>query len=241
MRLAVLSDIHGNLEAFREVLDDLDCQQVDIVVSLGDNIGYGPEPEAVLRLLRARRIPSICGNHEKGIADPSFLSWFNNSARRSLDITRELLSDESILFSTTLKPTLVVNGCLLVHGCPPDSINTYLFELSDEQVKDLIVAMEQSLCFVGHTHELSLASFDGKEVRRSDLEEGFSYLPEGWKFIINTGSVGQPRDRDKRAKAVIWDDVSRLLEVRCVPYDIAKTAQRILDLGFPDINAKRLW
>ena len=95
MRIAIVSDIHSNLEAFQEVLVDIDRLQVDGIVSLGDNIGYGPEPEAVLQLIRRHDISSILGNHERGIVEPATLSWFNPSARRSLsDHPRTAFSHE---------------------------------------------------------------------------------------------------------------------------------------------------
>ena len=96
MLLAVLSDIHGNLEALREVLEDVDSFHPDRVVSLGDNVGYGPNPREVLETLWKRQIPSIMGNHELGLSDPHYLEWFNSSARKSLEITRTLLPPQCL-------------------------------------------------------------------------------------------------------------------------------------------------
>jgi predicted phosphodiesterase len=241
MRIAIVSDIHSNVEAFQEVLADIDRSHADRIVSLGDNIGYGPEPEEVLRLLRAHNLPSIMGNHELGITDPSSLSWFNHYARRSLEMNRELLSAVSIEYLYTLAPALTLDRCLFVHGFPPDSITTYLFEASDIRLRGVLSSLEQELCFVGHTHYLELISFDGQKIRHTLLSEGEMNLPEGRRYLINAGSVGQPRDGDNRAKYVIWDTEARRLEVRFLRYDIAKTVQGILALGLPRINADRLW
>jgi predicted phosphodiesterase len=241
VRVAIISDIHSNLAAFQEVLADIERSHLDRIVSLGDNIGYGPEPEEVLRLIRMRNIPSIMGNHELGIADPSCLSWFNSSARRSLEINRELLSPISIRDIQTLKPALTMDRCLFVHGFPPDSITTYLFEVSDIKLKSIFPDIDQELCFVGHTHDLELISFDGQRVRHAPLREGVIHLEEGRKYLINAGSVGQPRDGDNRSKYLIWDSESRQLEVRFLRYDIARTVRGILALGLPRINADRLW
>jgi diadenosine tetraphosphatase ApaH/serine/threonine PP2A family protein phosphatase len=241
MRIAVVSDIHSNLLAFQEVLADIDRSRVDRVVSLGDNIGYGPEPESVLRLLRTLGIPSIMGNHELGIADPSCLSWFNNSARRSLEMNAQLLSPASIAYTQTLAPVYLLSQCLFVHGFPPDSITTYLSEVSDFQLRRAFASMDRELCFVGHTHDLHLISFDGLKMRHAPLPEGSIRLPEGSKYLINAGSVGQPRDSDNRSKYLIWDSEERRLEARFLPYDIAGTVKAILALGLPRINADRLW
>ncbi len=241
MRVAIISDIHSNLEAFREVLADIDRSHVDHIVSLGDNIGYGPEPEEVLRLIRVRNIPSIMGNHELGIIDPSRLSWFNQYARRSLEMNRELLSPGDIEYIHTLAPAFTLDRCLFVHGFPPDSTTTYLFEVSDFRLKRVLLSQNQELCFVGHTHDLELISFDGQRVRHARLPQGEIPLQEGSQYLINAGSVGQPRDGDNRAKYLIWDTQSRRLEARFLRYDIAKTVQGILALGLPRINADRLW
>jgi|WetSurMetagenome_2_1015567.scaffolds.fasta_scaffold06409_4 predicted phosphodiesterase len=241
MRIAIVSDIHSNLAAFQEVLADIDRSQADRIVSLGDNIGYGPEPEEVLRLIRTRGIHSIMGNHELGIADPSCLSWFNNSARRSLEINRRLLSSVSIEYINTLAPAFTLDQCLFVHGFPPDSLTTYLFEVSDIHLRWVLSTMAQELCFVGHTHDLQLISFDGRRVRYAPIPEGHTCLQDGCKYLINAGSVGQPRDGDSRSKYLIWDSEGRRLEGRFVPYDVARTVNGILALGLPGINADRLW
>jgi len=241
MRTAIVSDIHSNLEAFQEVLADIDRSHVDRIVSLGDNIGYGPDPEEVLRLIRVSDIPSVMGNHELGIADPAYFSWFNKSAWRSLEINRELLSPQSLTYIRTLRPAFTMGGCLFVHGFPPDSITTYLFEVSDSKMMAIFPSIDQELCFVGHTHDLGLVLFDGQSVRRARLREGAIHLREGHKILINAGSVGQPRDRDNRSKYLIWDSDSRQIEVRFLLYDVAKTVKKILALGLPRINAERLW
>jgi predicted phosphodiesterase len=240
MRTAIISDIHSNLEAFQEVLVDIDRSHVDRIVSLGDNIGYGPDPEEVLQLIRMSNIPSVMGNHELGVVDPTYLSWFNKSAWRSLEINREFLSPQSLAYIQTLGPAFVMGECLFVHGFPPDSITTYLFEVSDIKLKAILPSIDQELCFVGHTHELGLIFFDGQHVRRTRLAEGEIHLREGHRYLINAGSVGQPRDRDKRSKYLVWDSKARQLEVRFLSYDVAKTVKKILTLGLPRINADRL-
>jgi predicted phosphodiesterase len=241
MRLAIMSDIHGNLEAFKEVLADIEAVEVDGVACLGDNVGYGPEPEAVVQLLREQNIPSVMGNHELSIVDPEYFSWMNPPAQQSLIITEELLSENTIRYLKTLPPSMPFHGSLCVHGCPPESITTYLFELSRSEFKETFLAMPEKVCFVGHTHDLELFSFDGQKVKDAPLEKGIVTLKKGEQYIVNIGSVGQPRDGNNNAKYVIWDDESGSLEVRFVPYDIAKTADKILELGLPEYNASRLW
>ncbi len=241
MRLGIISDIHGNLEALKQVLADIDQSELNGVACLGDNIGYGPEPEEVVKLIRKRNIPSIMGNHELVIVDPRYLVEMNPTTRRSSVLTLDLLSRDTIDYIHDLRPSMIFRGALLVHGCPPDSITTYLFELSNVQLSQLFPAMQEKICFVGHTHDLEIISFDRGKVTRAPLREGPTRLQAGQKYIINVGSVGQPRDGNNNAKYVIWDTCSQRIEVRFIPYDIAVTANKILKLGFPDFNATRLW
>ncbi|SMC21734.1 Predicted phosphodiesterase [Desulfacinum hydrothermale DSM 13146] len=241
MKIALLSDIHGNLEALRRVLEDAATQAPDRMICLGDAIGYGPEPDQVVRVLTRKGIPTLLGNHELATIRPEIRDWFNPSARRSLERTLELLSPQVLELLHTWPQVLERDNALFVHGCPPDSITRYLFEVSDEDFPHLFETYPHRLCFVGHTHVLRWISWDG-----TDLERGvpgpqpLKLLPER-RYIVNVGSVGQPRDGDNRAKYVLWDTESDTIQVRCVPYDIAATAEKILALGFPRINADRLW
>lgn len=240
-KLTVISDIHGNLEALQAVLSDIDRLGLDTVVCLGDNIGYGPEPDQVLTLLRSRDIPSLMGNHEWGLVDEKSLFWFNPQARCSLLQNKQLLSDDSLAYLKSLPVNMFFDDCLLVHACPPDSIKTYLFEISPAQFSEIFLEMEHDLCMVGHTHDLVLVSYTSGQVKMAPLVEGVQTLDKKGKYIVNVGSVGQPRDGNNNAKYVIWDSETRTLEVRFVPYNIRKTAEKIMALGLPRINADRLW
>jgi predicted phosphodiesterase len=241
MRVAVISDIHGNLEAFNAVLADLDDTQVDDVVCLGDNVGYGPEPEDVVQLIRQRNIPCVVGNHELAIMQHRFLERMNSSAQKSAVITRDLLSPNAMTYVHSLQPAMTFHGALCVHGCPPDSATTYLFSVSNTRFQRLFRAMDERICFAGHTHDLKIISFDGETVFRKPLGQGIVDLDKNTQYIINAGSVGQPRDGNNNAKYLVWDTASATIEVRFVPYDIGLTANKILKLGLPEYNATRLW
>ncbi|MDP3427044.1 MAG: metallophosphoesterase family protein, partial [Humidesulfovibrio sp.] len=108
--VAVISDVHGNLEALKAVLADIDAQGAGTILNLGDMVGYGPEPEACVTLLRARGVPTVLGNHEYGLAEAQARGFFNPQARKALDRTRELLSDDSVMYFRTLPRTLEAFG-----------------------------------------------------------------------------------------------------------------------------------
>lgn len=241
MRLAIISDIHGNLEAFTQVLNDIDASGIDEILCLGDNIGYGPDPERVVEIIRERQIPCVMGNHELGIVDPLYLDWFNPVARKSLLITGHLISPETVEYIRRLNAFMVMDGCLCVHGTPPASITNYLFELTRSQLLQLSRTMQEDVCFVGHTHDLELIQMNEQDTSAMALYEGVFSLPENRKVIVNVGSVGQPRDGNNNAKYVIWDTAARQIEVKFISYDIGTTVDKILRLGFPSVNAKRLW
>lgn len=240
MKLAVLSDIHANLEAFQEVLADLKSQTVDLILTLGDAIGYGPDPAEVIYLLQENRILSVMGNHERAVADPKNLNWFNPTARKALEITTKMLSSESIDYISKFPNAMVHFGARFVHGFPPESQTTYLFQVTDRKMNRAFQAMTEKFCFVGHTHDLELIAHDGHRFERTRLIKGFNRFKPNMKYIVNIGSVGQPRDGNTDAKYIIFDTDNKRIELRHVPYDRSKTAAKIVRAGIPRLYAEKL-
>jgi predicted phosphodiesterase len=241
MRFAVLSDIHGNLDALREVLRDMDRFRVDQVFCLGDTIGYGPQPEETMQLIQERDIPSVMGNHEMALVKPQLQEWFNPQAQESIRITRTMLSDETLLYLQGLPSSRIIEKFRFVHGCPPNSPFIYLYQLSESRLLEIFRKSIEWIIFVGHTHNLKLISFDGQTVVRKPLRQGIISLSDQSRYIVNAGSVGQPRDGNNAAKYVIMDTLAPSLEVRFVPYDIAAVFRKIIDAGLPKSHAERLW
>jgi predicted phosphodiesterase len=242
MRIAIISDIHGNLDAFGQVLKDIDASGIGAVVCVGDNVGYGPEPDQVVRQVQKRNIPCVMGNHERAVQDRTHLDRFNPTARKSLQKTMTMLSEKSFNYIREMKSSMVIYQSRFVHGFPPDSTDTYLFQVADDILDQTFRKMKERLCFVGHTHELGLIGFDGKVSQHLALKKGIvKQLHQNIKYIVNVGSVGQPRDGDNHAKYVIWDTSEDSLEVRCVSYDIAAVVGKIMAAGLPKVHADRLW
>ncbi len=234
IRIAVIADIHGNLEAFTCVLRDIRGQNVDSVISLGDNVGYGADSEKVIQLIRKCNIISILGNHELAVTDHNVRKWFRQEARKALDHVLESLSTASMQYISGLKLNYRMADCLFVHGFPPDSARFYLFQISDDHLMNTFQDMKEPICFVGHTHKLSMVYLENNRVCSQSLETGCIRLDRHQKYIINAGSVGQPRDGDLNAKYVIWDTSSRTLEVRSIAYDNVSAANKIIDAGIPE-------
>lgn len=239
MRIAVFSDIHGNIEAFRQVLKDISSRNIHVCYFLGDAISYGPEPELCVRLLHDRGIPCVLGNHELALTQPGMKNYFNDPTREHFDHAVKLLSQDSFKYISTWPRVRKEHDILMVHGCPPDSVTRYLFDVDEKQLLRILTDVKQSMVFVGHTHELEMISCTRSEIIRQRISRGIHEL-QGEKVLINAGSVGQPRDGDSRAKYVIWDQTEQTLEVCFVEYDIEKTIQGIYDRGFPEFFAMRL-
>lgn len=241
MRVAVLSDIHGNLEALDAVLADMAGGVVDQVVCLGDLVGYGPDPEEVVSRVRREGYQAILGNHEAALAARNERERMNFQARENNISTAALLSAANLSYCCSLPRTFELGPALFVHGCPPDSVHCYLYLLPDEAVRRLLADdTGHRLYFVGHTHELMLVWLEDGQVVRRRLEQGVHDLGSDDRYLINCGSVGQPRDGDRRAKYLIWDSGQSRLEVRAVDYDAKVTAGKIIDRGFPKAFADRL-
>jgi diadenosine tetraphosphatase ApaH/serine/threonine PP2A family protein phosphatase len=240
MRLAVLSDIHANIEALIEVLADLEAVGADEVICLGDHVGYGPDPEAVVTEVRRRGLPSVVGNHELALLDPAELQWFNPLAQLSLLRTAAMVSPETLDYLRSLPASLEAHGGLFVHGFPPDSATTYLFEVPEDLLALTLADLPQRGCFVGHTHDLAMATLARGRLAWLELQPRPIPLPAQGRFLVNVGSVGQPRDGDLRAKYVLWDQRADTIELRRVAYDAARTAARIRALGLPEAHALRL-
>ena len=241
MRIAIISDIHGNLDAFEQVLADIDRANIDEVISLGDNIGYGPQPEEVVELIQARRIDSVIGNHELAVKHPKYMSWFNPVARESLEKTIDLLSDRTLGYIAAQESYIVKYGCRFVHGFPPDSALIYLFQIPDHRIQKEIEQLDEQICFVGHTHMLEMIGYDGHTSDKKSLKKGVLALDKNTKYIFNIGSVGQPRDGDNRAKYAIWDSSQSTLDIRYIAYDIESVVEKIKKVGLLEAHARRLW
>ncbi|MDB4303534.1 metallophosphatase family protein [Desulfosarcina sp.] len=241
MRIAIISDIHGNYEALLSVHEDIQKSEVDKIVCLGDFIGYGPQPEEVAQFLMENDIPCVLGNHENGIIDRSTLINFTEDAMISIEISRGLISDKTLQYISNLPTNLIIGNMLFVHGAPPESINTYLTRLSDDELQEIVDNLEQQFAFIGHTHDPLCCFYDGNIIDFQMVYRGITQMDANVKSIINVGSVGQPRDGNSDAKYVIFDDTEFTADLRSVKYDIDKTADLLAKKNFPKYNAERLY
>ena len=242
MRLAILSDIHGNYRALQAVLEDIALQAIDKIITLGDNIGYGPEPESVILRLKADNIDSLMGNHELALVSTSYFSRLNFIAQESLAITRSLLSPPSLQWLANLQPVILRNQARFCHGCPPASITKYLYAPSKIRLTRIFSDYHEQVCFSGHTHMLQrFILHQNQEITTQNLQVGVFRLLDDKRYLIIVGSVGQPRDSiNNKAKYAIWDTVNTSCEIRQVEYDVETTIELLKKQNFPIHNAQRL-
>ncbi len=232
MKRAILSDIHGNLEALNAVMDDLKQQGCEQIVCLGDIVGYGPDPKACLDAA-SRFDVCILGNHDlAALFDPE---GFSNSAEKAILWTRQQMeqgdtADECLRrlsFLSHMPRTRREGDVMFVHGSVRNPINEYVFpeDVYNQRKMERLFSMLHKLCFQGHTHVPGIFTSDLRFLRPTDIGAGYGISDKSQQLMINVGSVGQPRDADPRSCYVIMDDQS--IEFRRVEYDIEATVRMI--------------
>ena len=239
MRILVISDIHANYTALEAVLKD--SGKVDETWCLGDLVGYGPDPNAVVEELRD--IPNftcLLGNHDVAVTGKMPFETFNGDARRSLMHHEKVLTTTNIDYLRSLPSKTKVRGeATLAHGSPRDPLWEYILNSLTARLN--FDQFETPWCFVGHSHIQSIFSLDEKtdKVGLDQTKPGVPIMLHP-KLILNPGSVGQPRDRDPRAAYAIYDSKARVWTPHRVEYNITEVQQRIRESGLPEKHAVRL-
>jgi predicted phosphodiesterase len=238
----IVSDIHGNYEALEAVLEDA-SGRYDRILCLGDLVGYGADPNPVVEWAKSSVVSIVRGNHDRACIGTDLLESFNPAAQVSTLWTRGVLTPGNSkylehLARGPLRVTLDGNGGFdLVHGSPLDE-DEYLVGLED--VLFLGEHLETQLTFFGHTHLQGGFMLAPRSVSRVMMHRVLQLEPD-YYYLINPGSVGQPRDGDPRAAYVLYSPEDRTVEFRRVPYDIGKAAAKILQADLPESLAIRLF
>jgi diadenosine tetraphosphatase ApaH/serine/threonine PP2A family protein phosphatase len=238
MRSLVISDIHANLTALEAVLTD--AGTIEGVWCTGDLVGYGPDPNEVITLIR--KLPGlVCllGNHDAAALMHIDTESFNPEARMALDWTRHALSLESVIFLQNLSELAEMEQVTLVHGSPRQPVWEYLLDTRTATLN--FGFFDTPYCFVGHTHLPVLYNFtDGALMAKLVIPDPMMQLSLTPRAILNPGSVGQPRDRDPRAAYAIYDPAESTWEYRRVAYDIPAVQERMANAGLPERHIQRL-
>jgi predicted phosphodiesterase len=243
VRYLLLSDIHANIDALDAVLDDAKDARTDGVLVLGDLVGYGAEPELVVEKVRALApIAIVRGNHDKVVAGVASDDGFNPLAKNSVELTRRALSRESLDYLAALPqgPIAVDQVVEICHGSPFDE-DWYIHQEMD--VVEALANSHRPVCLFGHTHvPFAAADTDGElDILLSGDGDGKEIaVGGGRRYVVNPGSVGQPRDGDPRAAYGVVDTETMTVAIRRVVYPVERARDRIFAAGFPRALGERL-
>lgn len=229
VRLAVLSDIHANLEALTAALREVDRLAPDAVVCLGDVVGYGPEPGPCVDLIRERCDAVVLGNHDEAVAFNRHLEYLPKDGQKAVKLHQKLLSDDQMAWLRSLPLSIEGYGVTLVHAAPlaPEAWPRLT---SFGELQAQFSAFTTDVCFVGHSHRPAIVAD----------KVGVLRVRKGHRYLINVGSVGQPRDRDPRLAFGLFDTEAFTFELIRAHYDVARTSTKIKEAGLPRTLAARL-
>lgn len=243
-RIALISDIHGNLEALEATLVEVRAARADKIVCLGDVVGYGPDPGRCIEVVTGLRIPTMIGNHDEAVISASVPADFNEPATQSLLFTRHVLTEAQKGIIRTWPQRLDFAGVAFTHGS--FGKNKWDYIVTPQSAADAFVGLEGRLGVVGHTHVPSVFSSP------LDQPPGLPalcvlvvagepvHLSRGQRYIVNPGSVGQPRDRNPGASWGLLDTTKNTFSIQRVAYDIDAVEAKIRAAGLPDFLSDRL-
>jgi diadenosine tetraphosphatase ApaH/serine/threonine PP2A family protein phosphatase len=237
MRYAVLSDIHGNLESLEVALAMIEPS--DGVFCLGDIVGYGPNPNECVERIRARATATVLGNHDVAAIDNFGLSYFNPAAREAMQWTQTVLSKENAEWLNTLGYEFRVPEFLLVHGAP---VSYFEYILDKPAAARAFAATDAPLIFVGHTHIAECYTLrPNGTIDHKHLQRGGTFsLEEGSRYIVNVGSIGQPRDLNPQASFAFYEPEARTITIMRFSYPITTVQEKIVEANLPPALARRL-
>jgi diadenosine tetraphosphatase ApaH/serine/threonine PP2A family protein phosphatase len=243
VRVAVITDIHANLPALEAVLEAVDANDIEEIWCLGDVVGYGAQPDACTDIVRERCDLCLVGNHDLAVLGSLDVAAFSEAAAEAVVWTRENVAGRTLEFLRELEPTGRRDGYGMFHASPRDPIWEYV--LSTEQADACLDAQEDRIGLIGHSH-VSLfftrpASKEGGDVRGAQAGDGSLLDLSGGHWLVNPGSVGQPRDSDPRAAWLELDTDEQTARFHRAPYDVERAAESIVAAGLPRRLGDRLF
>jgi predicted phosphodiesterase len=238
MRIAVISDIHSNLHALEAVLTDIDAEAPDEIWCLGDVVGYGPRPNECADIVRERAAVVLVGNHDLAAIGKLDTADFGPLAAESAAWTGQTLGEQQAAWLRTLEPSATRKGLELFHGSARDPVWEYV--LTEEVAYENLQVTTAPIVLVGHSHLALALSFDGDRLDGGLARGGTELDTSSARWLINPGSVGQPRDGDPRAAWLLIDSPVGRAAFRRVPYPIEQTQAEMRAAGLPEDLAARL-
>lgn len=237
MRIIFLADIHSNLEALEKTREVIKNYTPDKIICLGDVVGYAASPDKTLEMVRDLSDEVVAGNHDWATCGRFDLSQLNSYAKEAILWTGRRIKEENRTYLASLSLVYEGDNFIGVHGSIFEPCNFYYLDNYPDIERNFSL-MKKRICFVAHTHIPAVFIQKGSQIYR-DYSSDVELKPE-FKYIINVGSVGQPRDRDPRACFCLWEENKNRVRFIRVPYDIKKTQKLIWKEGLPSLLAQRL-
>lgn len=239
MRVAVVSDIHSNLHALEAVLEAIEREPPDEIWCLGDIVGYGPRPDECCRIVEEWAAICLAGNHDLGVRGDVDIDSFAPDAAAAALWTRGVIGERAKAFLDGLKPSAEVDGAQLFHASPRDPVWEYI--LTDQAAAAALEATSAPLVLVGHSHIPLAVTVDDGELAGGHAPAGTEIALGDGRWLLNPGSVGQPRDGDARAAWLLLDLDAGTAAFRRLDYAIGETNEEIREAGLPPILGERLF
>ncbi len=237
MKYALISDIHSNLEALAAVVDALKTEAVDKCVCLGDIVGYAANPNECIEIVRDVSDIAVLGNHDSAVVGATGIEGFNPLAGKAVLWTSDAISAQNREYLSSLPASAELEGSLLVHSSPSNpAMWRYIFSIDDAKMEFHHFGHE--ICVVGHSHQpLTFIQFRDRVI--AEMRPAVE-IERGNRYIVNVGSVGQPRDLDPRAAYGLYDSRQRMLTIKRIEYDVLTTRRKIIEAGLPQFLGDRL-
>ncbi|MDH7602266.1 MAG: metallophosphoesterase family protein [Armatimonadota bacterium] len=243
MRYGIISDVHSNLTALEAVIKELEGLGVDRFLCPGDVVGYGPDPSECISRIRSLDAAVVLGNHDAAVCGLLDIDWFNPFAREAVLWTRHRISENDVKWLSMLPLSCDLETWVVVHSslAQPEMF-PYVHSLSTAKACFEQMANWKA-CFIGHSHisEVYVWQEGARGIDRISLRDGGELqLKEGYRYILNCGSVGQPRDGNPHAACALFDTEEMTFHLLRVPYDIAEVQMRMREADLPDVLIERL-
>ncbi len=238
MKYAIISDIHANLAALQKVLQRIDECECDKIVCLGDIVGYGPFPNECCDIIQQKADICVVGNHDHAAIGRTSTEYFNKFAKSAMWWTIDELTAEHKAFLKSLPENAEENDLLFVHAAPIEPLSwNYILSLYDAE--DNFHAFDLKACFIGHSHKPVVYSYEDGEFPSNEPGPRLK-LFDGFRYIVNVGSVGQPRDNNPQPCFGIYDTTSGLFQFERVVYDVRETQAAMEEKKLPTFLIERL-
>lgn len=240
MVFAIISDIHANLEALTVAINYILEMNISKILCCGDIVGYGPNPSPCINLLKRYDFKSVYGNHDKAILSDYIGIYFNEDAVAALNIQKSLMDKEDYQFIKQLPFTITEDDYILTHSflSKKDSFR-YVFDIKTAE-EDILLTKKQVL-FIGHSHIPGCFVFEGENIKYLDAFNGlYINIEKNKRYLVNVGSVGQPRDGNPQLSVCLYDTSSSTIKIVRLSYNINLTIQKMIEKGFPKNLYNRL-